>query len=137
MTLTETILAWFNTVEKRLFGQKSESNRYFATAMLQFTFFGGAVLGSKELLHKIAGESLGINGVSLAALWAYITGILICESICVSTNTETAVMRSLAVTITALTVSVAGYLLSVAGLIMTAAWCIIAQAAIIRYFRRR
>ena len=136
MAFMETTLGWFNIIEKRLWGSKTNSNRYFATAMLQFMFFGGAVLGSRELLQEIAGSYLEINGTSLAALWTYIAGILICESICISENTETAVIRSLTVTTTALAASTVGYFLSIAGLIMTAAWCIIAQAAIIRYFRR-
>ena len=129
-------MGWFNIIEKKFFGSKTNSNRYFATATLQFLFFGGAVLGSRELLQEMTGSNLEINGTSLAALWTYIAGILICESICISENTETAVIRSLTVTTTALAASTVGYFLSIAGLIITAAWCIIAQAAIIRYFRR-
>ena len=136
MAFMETTLGWFNIIEKKFFGSKTNSNRYFATATLQFLFFGGAVLGSRELLQEMTGSNLEINGTSLAALWTYIAGILICESICISENTETAVIRSLTVTTTALAASTVGYFLSIAGLIIPAAWCIIAQAAIIRYFRR-
>lgn len=105
------MFTWFRLLENRLWKNRIQSNRYFASAAIAFAFACGASLGIMPCLNTVSDGIIEGNIVSVTALIVYLAAILVCESICAARSFSVAVLRSLLAVSMAFAAYVSGYLL--------------------------
>ena len=87
-------ITWFYNWEKRLWGDKIEANRYFATISILFSALLGVIFAGGELIAGVANVNLTTPLVIVFALVAVVYSINVAESIMATTTIGSALGRS-------------------------------------------
>ena len=87
-------ITWFYNWEKRLWGDKTEANRYFATISILFAALLGAIFASGELIAEVANVNSETPLVVIFALAAVVYSLNVAESVMATTTAGTAFGRS-------------------------------------------
>lgn len=77
-------IAWFYTIDKKLWGDKIETNPYFATLSILFVALVGACSGAGRIFYEWFDWDVATNNVAMAYLFILIWGMNLCESIVAS-----------------------------------------------------
>lgn len=89
-----TNLMWFNALEKKFWGDKIESNPYFATVSIMLSLVYGLVLFVAGMISDSTPESSNIILMAAPTL-TLLCGTLVCESIISAHSPSVALLRSL------------------------------------------
>ena len=90
-------ITWFWNWEKRIWDDKVEANRYFATLSIMFVAVMWACVGGGRIFHEWFNWDTDTNVVAVGALLILIWGYNLAESIVASKTAMTALWRSLLV----------------------------------------
>lgn len=88
-----------HAIDKSIWGDKMNSNRYFASITLLFCTILGAVLGGYSYLDSMIDLNINISFASCLCGLVTLVGLNIAESIMAATDADTAVLRSLLVSL--------------------------------------
>ncbi|MBQ5888539.1 MAG: hypothetical protein IIW77_04615 [Bacteroidaceae bacterium] len=113
---------WLNDVERRLWGDTLRGNAYFASLVMALSMFAGAALCERDMLARIAGSFVALNGVAAAGLLVMLFGFLLCESICVGRAVDIIIIRTLSLQLLSVLAAVLGYLLGWPLLLLSVMW---------------
>ena len=88
-----------HAIDKSIWGDKIDSNRYFASITLLFCTIMGAVIGGYSYLDSMIDLNINISITSCLCGLVTLVGLNIAESIMAATDADTAVLRSLLVSV--------------------------------------
>lgn len=72
-------IAWFYTIDKKLWGDRIETNPYFATLSILFVALVGACSGAGRIFYEWFDWDVATNNVAMAYLFILIWGVNLCE----------------------------------------------------------
>lgn len=102
-------LIWFWNLDRRIWGDKLETNRYFATLSVLGAALAGACAGGGQVLGAWFRWDLAVSNVAVIGLSIFIWGLNVAESIIASKGFAIPVWRSLLLLVTLLAATSIGY----------------------------
>lgn len=119
------LLCFFYSIDKNIWGDNINTNRYYATICLYFVAIMGALQGGGSILNSWFGWNTDMNLNSNLGLVAVIVGLNLFESIAASGAVKTAVLRSFLVFVVFPLAFALGYALAVVVMVAIAAIIVI------------
>ena len=102
-------LIWFWNLDRRIWGDKLDTNRYFATLSVLCAALAGACAGGGQVLSAWFRWDLAVSNVAVIGLSIFIWGLNVAESIIASKGFAIPVWRSLLLLVTLLAATAIGY----------------------------
>lgn len=121
-------IAWFYTIDKKLWGDKIETNPYFATLSILFVALVGACSGAGRIFYEWFDWDVATNNVAMAYLFILIWGMNLCESIVASESTWIGLWRPLLMLLIFALVFAFGFIASVVVIFLVTAWVVLMLA---------
>lgn len=115
-------MTWFWNWEKKIWGDRVETNRYFATLCIMFAAIIGACVGGGNIFHAWFNWKTDVNLVTMGFFLIMIWGCNLCESIIASQTALTALWRSLLILVCLAGAFAAGVVTSVVVIVLVIAW---------------
>ena len=88
-------MTWFYTIDKKIWGDRIETNPYLGTLSLMFAALMGAIYGSAEALNSMFDWGTVGNVVQCISMLVYVWVFNVAESVIASANWKVATLRSL------------------------------------------
>ena len=106
------IFSFFRIIDEKIWGDKVNTNPYFATICLIFVALTGAINGGGAMLDGLFDMDIDTNLTQAFGFCAFIFGINMYESIIASSDIKTMITRSLLMLGAVVVIAVLGYVLS-------------------------
>lgn len=118
-------ITWFWAWEKRIWGDKIETNCYLATLSILFAAVMGACLGGGRIFHEWFGWDSAPNVIAVGYLLILILGMNFCETVVASKPGWVILWRSLLVMTCILAAFAIGVIASVVVIFLVTAWLVL------------
>lgn len=118
-------ITWFWNLDKRIWGDKIEANRYFATLSIMYAVLMGAFTGGGRVFSEWFGWNTATSIVAMGALLIFIWGVNLAESIVASRTAMVALWRSLLLLLILILAFVFGVVTSVVAIFLVSAWIVL------------
>ena len=122
-------MTWFWNWEKSIWGDKIETNRYFATLSIMFVAVMGVFCGSGDTLRSWFDWDTAISNLVACGMLIFIWGLNVCESIMASMSASAMLGRSLMLLAVLVAAFFIGYVASVIVLFLVATWVVLTFAS--------
>ncbi len=109
------LFTWFKAIDNRIWGEKVDSNDYFATCSIMVAALIGAIYGGGTVLNEWFDWNT-INWAPISVICVIVDGLFacnVCESIIVSDSIGSSVGRSMLLMLAMALAAAAGYILAV------------------------
>lgn len=118
-------MMWFYALEKNIWKDRIEANRYFATLSILFAAVAGAMAGGGNTLESWFGWDTSLNSVAVLGVLIYVWGLNLAESIIAAQTAGAAVGRAAILLLAFAVVFAVGYVGAVVVLFLVAAWLVL------------
>ncbi len=118
-------MTWMYALDKSMWGEGIEPNRYFATLSLMLTALSGALCGGGNTLDSWFDMGTVMNMVSILGTLILVWGLNVAESIMAAEKISVAVLRPLVMLLFMAICFAASYLLAVIVIVIIMIWLII------------
>ncbi len=119
------ILTWFSSIEQSIFGDKIESNDYFATISIMFAAFTGALLGGGDFLYNWDIINSRLDSTATFSFLVILASMNIAESIMAAKTAGAGIGRSLILLVAIPLAAAVGYAVAVIVFVIILLWIIL------------
>lgn len=125
------LISWFWALEKSIWKEKIEANRYFATLSVLFATLMGACVGGGNTLHSWFDWEMQSSALAVSGLLLFVWSLNLAESIMAAEEVAVAVLRALLVTASLAVAYGIGYLGSIVILVLIAIYVVLRLISVV------